>query len=745
MATAIARQQNIIEIRGVDNASEALNKAASSMAGLQRQTEKTGKAGKKTADEFGKGFAAAGDEAAGRAGKLSTALSSLGDFAGQSEGKFRQASEAAGAFDDVLTLLPGPIGLAAAAAAGLTTILVLQAKAAREDKAALDFAFGGDVSVKIRKIGDDLGLSREAMIALGNAARDTNRPLESMRDDLQDVVERAEDVGQDGSAAVLGFAKSLSEAVTDTDRLRGRLRALGVEVGKVDFTKVAGVGQAAEAKTANKDFEEELANREKILQAAAAREKAVLAGRITAVKKVGAIGRLARALLDSDETKAIRKRASARLRLQATIDRKAAEDSIYDLKNTAREKEAIFFQQAKETAAFLKAESDRALADNAEASRILAVERAKREDKREAAARQRRRARSQRAAAARKAEIAKEIRDREEGVRRLIAFDRSRLETSKIEAEAQSKLAVTDEARIAAARELARLTIERAAFELQSGDVGDEGAARRLAAVKAVAKLELDAKIKAIRENGKKVKAEEAKVDQDRISAQIALFSGALQRLQVGASGSAASSLTKGLAAASTAAADVAANMDKIPIAADKAAAGVAAVGSIAIDFDTARSQNAIDADTKQRLSTAKTEEERARIIEEGEARKAAAVEAGERRKAAILALIEVARAAAAYPKIPEMAAHGLAAGLFGAIAGGAIGTSAPGAGGGAGGGFNAGGGGGSGGGGGDAAAGQTNIYNFNQPLVTKAAIGKSVVDTQRSLALTGLDRPGGV
>lgn len=748
MATAVARQQNIIEIRGVDNASEALNKAAKSMAGLQRQTDKTGKAGKKTADEFGKGFAAAGDEAAGRAGKLSTALSSLGDFAGHSEGKFRQASEAAGAFDDVLTLLPGPIGLAAAAAAGLTTVLVLQAKAAREDKAALDFAFGGDVAFKIRKIGDDLGLSREAMVALGNAARDTNRPFESMQDDLEDVVARAEAVGEDGSEAVLGFAKSLSEAVTDTDRLRGRLRALGVEVAKVDFTKVAGVGQAAEAKKANKEFETELASREEILQAAAKREAAVLAGRITATKKVGFIGRAARALLDSDETKAIRKRAQERLRLQVTIDRKAAEDSINNLKANARTKEGIFFQQAKETEAHMLAESDRALAANAEASRVLAADRAKREAAREAAAKARRRARSVRARADRKAAIEQEIRDTAEGVKILFDFDRERLDTLKIEASAQADLATTDAGRVDAARRLVDLAERRALLELQASKLSDEDARRRARVIKSQAAAQRD--LAAANALFDKADAADAAKREglDKLAADFKAFSVTFSQFNFGAPGSAAADLQKGLVVASAAAADVVKNVDNIPKAASSAAAGVGKVGAIVIDSTTARTRASIDADTKQRLSTAKTEAERTQIIEDGEKRKAAAVEAAERRKAALMALVEVAQVAANWGNIPAMAAHGAAAAMFGAIAGGAIGTAAPGgggAGGGAGGGFNAAGGGGGGTAAGSGGGGITNVYNFNQPLVTKQQIGKSVVDTQQSLALTGLDRPGGV
>ena len=90
---AVAKVENKIVITGADNASDAINKARKSVLGLERTTKRAGASSKK----FGKDFAEAGDQAAGRAGKLSTALSSLGDFAGKSEGSFRQASEAAGA------------------------------------------------------------------------------------------------------------------------------------------------------------------------------------------------------------------------------------------------------------------------------------------------------------------------------------------------------------------------------------------------------------------------------------------------------------------------------------------------------------------------------------------------------------------------------------------------------------------------------------------------------------------------
>ena len=127
MARAVARVEQKIIITGADNASDAIKKAQASLGGLRKTAKKTAVDTKGA----GKAFTEAGDQAAGGAGKLSTALSSLGDFAGQSEGAFRTASEAAGAFDDVLTVLPGPAGLAAAAVAGLTTVIYLQSKAAQ--------------------------------------------------------------------------------------------------------------------------------------------------------------------------------------------------------------------------------------------------------------------------------------------------------------------------------------------------------------------------------------------------------------------------------------------------------------------------------------------------------------------------------------------------------------------------------------------------------------------------------------
>ena len=225
MALSQARLEAIFEINATDNSARVLDKTEKRLAGIGKRAGKVSK----QAEGFGDAFAEAGDQAAERAGKLSTALSSLGDFAGASEGKFRQASEAAGAFDDVLTLLPGPIGLAAAAVAGLTTVLVLQRQEAERNRQALEASFGGKVLADVQALQTRFTLSTEASIALGNALQETGKSAEDVAGELGFAVRQAQRLGKDGSAGALTFAASLSKTATEADkaaRAVARLRGI---------------------------------------------------------------------------------------------------------------------------------------------------------------------------------------------------------------------------------------------------------------------------------------------------------------------------------------------------------------------------------------------------------------------------------------------------------------------------------------------------------------------------------------
>ena len=222
MALSQARLEAIFEVNATDNTAAVLNKT-------KKRLDDVGKRASTISDDakkFGDNFAEAGDQAAERAGKLSTALSSLGDFAGASEGKFRKASEAAGAFDDVLTLIPGPAGLAAGAIAGLTTILVLNRQETERNRQALEASFGGKVLSDVQALQTRFDLSTEASIALGNALQDTGKSAEDVAGELGLAVRQAERLGKEGSAGALTFAASLSKTATEADKAKRAVAAL---------------------------------------------------------------------------------------------------------------------------------------------------------------------------------------------------------------------------------------------------------------------------------------------------------------------------------------------------------------------------------------------------------------------------------------------------------------------------------------------------------------------------------------
>jgi len=223
MALSQARLEAVFEIRTDDQSARVIDQAGKRIDNLGKKTDQAGaKAG-----NFGKKFADAGDEVAGTSGRLSTVLSSLGDFAGANEGAFRKASEAAGAFDDVLTLLPGPVGLAAAAAAGLTTVLVLQAKEAERNRIALESTFANPVLLAgVQELQKRFDLTTEAAVALAQNLDLSGKSANDVRADLARAVYQAERLGKDGSAAAIAFANSLRKADTDAKKLERTLRSL---------------------------------------------------------------------------------------------------------------------------------------------------------------------------------------------------------------------------------------------------------------------------------------------------------------------------------------------------------------------------------------------------------------------------------------------------------------------------------------------------------------------------------------
>ena len=254
MTISAGRVEARFTIEGDDRSAAALKSVSGNLKRVRKDLKKTGD----DANDFADKFAKTGDDAAGKAGKLSTALSSLGDFAGKSEGAFRHASAAAGAFDDVLTVLPGPVGMAAAAVAGLSTVLFLQARASRQARTQLQQAFGKATSDRLNKIREDLDVSAEAVIEYQRALAATDGTAFLLDGKLKQVVKDAEAIGEDGSEAVKRFAKELRSTATDAQLLAGRAAQLKVALSDLKLPDTFAGDIAAQAKEAQAVVDKQL-------------------------------------------------------------------------------------------------------------------------------------------------------------------------------------------------------------------------------------------------------------------------------------------------------------------------------------------------------------------------------------------------------------------------------------------------------------------------------------------------------
>jgi len=213
-----AQVKTTIVLEGKDRASKEINKATGSLKKMRAESDMA----KQATIELAK----AGDRTADTSGKLSTALSSLGDFAGSMEGDMRRASEAAGLLDDVMTVLPGPIGIAAGALSGLAAVLVLNRIESQRTRAAIAEVAPPGMVGQIKDLADALDLNAKGAVALAQAFRDSDEPADQLEFQIRKIVEQAERVGRDASDDVAKFANSLKKADKRAQILRKRLADL---------------------------------------------------------------------------------------------------------------------------------------------------------------------------------------------------------------------------------------------------------------------------------------------------------------------------------------------------------------------------------------------------------------------------------------------------------------------------------------------------------------------------------------
>jgi hypothetical protein len=697
---AVAKVENKIVITGADNASDAINKARKSVLGLERTTKRAGASSKK----FGKDFAEAGDQAAGRAGKLSTALSSLGDFAGKSEGSFRQASEAAGAFDDVLTLLPGPIGLGAAAIAGLTTVTYLQIQATQQAEEKLRQAFGGRTLADIRALRSQFDLTAEASVALGNALIDSGKSAAEVEDELRAVVNRAEAVGEDGSAAVKRFAGELVKGVSAADKLQNKLRILGSQIKSLNLeTLSAGTSMAAFGAATEKEATQQLGKLSQDLSKATQRLKDLRAGHTGAAaeadKQVGVMQRL---------TGFFNKNSSANHKLreawhQQTRAIVAQRGEIGKIKDEIQRVSKIRERLAERIKANRKVDAQVEVEEAADER-----QRVKRWQAEQARAKTR--ARNSRGRAARRKREADATRNAAFGLRQAIAgqraileYQRQDLDTEALVARARVATAKSTKAKIEAERELIAVATRRQILEVNNTKIDPEDKTARIQAIEELARIQLAARIKAIDDSNAAIaqkKRDDRKREQEKEKQE----------------------LISSLSIVGTAAGDVGGKF------------GAAAASAVASTGEIAKSWKGLAGSSPDVITAI--------------GGVAAATVDGERAKHAILAISETgaALAAAGLGDYKSAALHGAAAVVYGASAAGIVGGDSGSTAAGGGGAFadqaaSTQAAGGSGGGG----AGVTVINNFNQPLATQQQIGRASLNAIRSAGRTGHAQSAGV
>lgn len=331
MAGAQANVRNVITIEGVDSASDAIKRAQASMKGLEGQAKKTGDATDKI--DPAKGIDPSKIQSTTqRAGGAFAALAAALGPTGQA---IADVGRSATALGSTANILPGPIGLAAAAVVGLGAGIYLLGKYTSETAAKLALLGNADTA----RLKDNLNLSVDGAIKLTQALDDLkDRTLKPTDNLLAQVAKNAESMGKDGGEAAAAFVAALEqgpEALKKFQQEYGKLNGLvadqtalaarlGLQANLLGLVKAQTEEEARQAEitktlTRLQERKAELAKVEDDLahQQGMAKEAAQVADRINADIAAKALAVKAEAVrkqiqLDKDDLEVVQKETQAR-------------------------------------------------------------------------------------------------------------------------------------------------------------------------------------------------------------------------------------------------------------------------------------------------------------------------------------------------------------------------------------------------------------------------------------------------
>lgn len=731
MATGTVKQ--IITFEGQDKASGVAKGVRDSLRGIGEESRKATADAAKVAADSGKAI----DTVREKSGDVESALKGISDFAGASSDQVSKLGDSFGAVEAIMRLLPGPIGLIATGIAGAALGAKLLSDALSQTAAKERLIVSGAAS----QLAENLKLGTEGAQKLTAALADLEgqtRPSDAL---LRQVAENAKAMGAEPAENVAKFIAAWREGPDAVRKVQveiGRLRADFVSIP--DAAKLLGLdavelgleaattaqSRLTESLKEYSQLRSEVQTQEQIVAAAAQRSvvsrlgsdmqilinETVKLQALEARKKkqdelakqnadeIKATARLAEVELSRNaqaQTAEIRaqlalsKEAAQRIRLQSLADQqKSIEQQIATVlqlqtvfgESFAKGKLEALTQSKLQLDVQKKQIADAEAAEKrAQASAAAAAARQRRQAAEAAAERERERAhqewRNGVEAIKREAE-----RLRQQGVRERAA--ELALEGARIEQTANSEIKAEQQIAL----------IKKKALDDIANLQADESLNRRARALE-TQRIEIEAEnaVAAVRQT-------EAKRQRDEAAKAFADMKARAQSL--------------------------------IDIAAPAAEAAQAIGGPNGLGGALAAAAQ----QGRQLIGTWSDTESNASGIIGAVGNVAAAVVDGEKQKAAILGVMEGAQAIAlAFTpgKQAEAAAHGAAALMYGAIAGGLIGGgSAPAATSGAPGGFAAqptfaqp--------GGQQQMAAGTTVINFVAPLATRYEIGKSVVEAQKA------------
>ena len=289
MTTAQARVEQRVIITGVDDASAAIKKVRDSLAGMDKQAVKTQQS---LADVD------PSKQIRETSGDVESALKGLSDFAGGASQEVSKVGDAFGAVEAVTRLIPGPIGLIVTgiAAAGVASVLLFNLWKQNEAKLSLL------TDPQTRKLGENLGFSADQTVKLQSALDNLTTSARPPQAALAQVAANAEAIGGDPADAVAKFigawergpeaVKALRTEIGDVtvalQQLPDVAKSLGLNPVKLGLTE--SVSKTQELKNTLEEIRETRSKistlEAKIEQAVNATEKGTVAQRLAAMDQL---------------------------------------------------------------------------------------------------------------------------------------------------------------------------------------------------------------------------------------------------------------------------------------------------------------------------------------------------------------------------------------------------------------------------------------------------------------------------